>query len=240
MFAVLRLLAKLLMWFFISSFCYILLCIYIFPPITITQIYNGFYYGLHQKSISWHDIPASVKLAALASEDQSFPYHNGIDWEAVQKSIEQHVSETGKKSKRKKLRPLGAGTSTISQQTAKNVFLWQGDGWTKYVRKFLEVYFTKMIEYFWGKKRILEVYLNVIEMGPGIFGIEAASEYYFHIHANKLSPKQAAMIISCLPNPKKFTIVPISPRVAYRYPQVLEQMNNLEDDAGVMNLVNAK
>jgi len=132
---------------------------------------------------------------------------------------------------------LGGGASTITQQTAKNVFLWQGGSITKFIRKVPELYFTKLIEWVWGKERILEVYLNVIEMGPGIFGIQAAAKHYFNKDASKLTRAEAAMIIACLPNPKKFTVKPMSRRVGWRYPQILKQMNNLAGDEDVKALL---
>lgn len=100
-----------------------------------------------------------------------------------------------------------------------------------------EIYFTKLIEWIWGKQRILEVYLNTIEMGPGIFGIEAASQHYFGKSASKLSRSEAAMIIACLPNPKKFTVKPMSRRVSWRYPQIVQQMHNIEDDEDLQAIV---
>ena len=126
------------------------------------------------------------------------------------------------------------GASTISQQTAKNVFLWQGRSW---LRKGLEVYFTKMIEWIWGKKRILEVYLNVIEMGRGIYGAEAASQAYFKKPARQLSRREAAMITACLPNPKKFTVKPLSRYVAARSVWVQVQMRALEADSDVQAII---
>jgi monofunctional glycosyltransferase len=214
---------------FISSSLYIVMCRWVMPPITITQItgWTGGY-GMHRDYVSWNNISRNVKLAALASEDQRFAEHGGFDWESMDKSLN---------GPRKKKRARGAGASTISQQTAKNVFLWQGSGWGRYVRKAPEFYFTQLIEWTWGKKRTLEVYLNVIEMGPGIFGIEAASQKYFHKHAKDLSRQEAAMIIACLPNPKKFPVVPMSHRVAWRYPQIMEQMNNLEGDEDIEALI---
>lgn len=172
-------------------------------------------------------------LAAIASEDQTFPDHNGFDWDAIKKSFNPPKKKKNKKTKI----PLGGAASTISQQTAKNVFLWQGSGVTKYIRKIPEFYFTGLIELCWGKKRILEVYLNTIEMGPGIFGIEAAAQQYFHKHAKDLSREEAAKIIACLPNPKKFSVTPISGRVAWRYPQILREMNNIEDDEDVLAII---
>ncbi len=201
------------------------------PPITITQLSNSFSYGLKRDYVQWDDISYNVKLAAIASEDQAFPDHNGFDWDAIEKSLKP------KKKKKKSKIPLGGAASTISQQTAKNVFLWQGSGVTRYIRKAPEFYFTFLTELIWRKKRILEVYLNVIEMGPGIFGIEAASQKYFHKHAKNLSREEAAMIIACLPNPKKFSVVPMSTRVAWRYPQILHEMNNIEDDEDVLAII---
>ena len=216
---------------FISSLLYVIICRWIMPPITITQMANTFSYGLKRDYVGWNDISYNVKLAAIASEDQAFPDHNGFDWDAMQKSL-----KPKKKNKKTKI-PLGGAASTISQQTAKNVFLWQGSGITKYIRKAPEFYFTFLTELIWRKKRILEVYLNVIEMGPGVFGIEAASQYYFHKHAKNLSREEAAKIIACLPNPKKFSVVPMSGRVAWRYPQIVQQMNNIEDDEDLQAII---
>jgi monofunctional biosynthetic peptidoglycan transglycosylase len=225
-----RILKKTLLIMFISSTIYVILCKWMMPPITITQVSNSFSYGLKRDYVSWKEISYNVKLAAIASEDQLFPDHNGFDWDAIEKSFKPKKSKRNKKSKI----PLGGGASTISQQTAKNIFLWQGGG---YVRKLPEFYFTQLIEWTWGKKRILEVYLNTIEMGSGIFGIEAAAQQYFKKSAKNLSRKEAAMIIACLPNPKKFTVVPMSKRVAWRYPQIVHQMAMIEDDEDILDII---
>ncbi len=220
---------RFILYLFAASVVYLVLCKWVMPPITITQVSalaGG--YGLKRDYVSWSEISPNVKLAAIASEDQLFPDHEGFDWKAIEKSM---------KDKPRKKRPKGAGASTISQQTAKNVFLWQGSGVMRYVRKIPEVIYTEGIELIWGKKRIMEVYLNVIEMGPGIFGIEAAAEHYFHKSARNLSRAEAAMIIACLPNPKKFTVVPMSRRVSWRYPQIVAQMNNLDGDPDVAELI---
>ncbi len=201
------------------------------PPVTITQITNLFGYGLKRDYVSWNQISSNVKLAAMASEDQAFPDHGGFDWDAIEHSL-----KPKKKGKKTRI-PLGGGASTITQQVAKNVFLWQGGSIDRYIRKVPEMYFTKMIEWFWGKKRILEVYLNVIEMGPGVFGIEAASQKYFGKPAKNLSRVEAAMIIACLPNPKRFSVKPMSGRVAWRYPQILREMHNIEDDEDTQALI---
>jgi monofunctional biosynthetic peptidoglycan transglycosylase len=195
------------------------------------QITNAWGVGFKRDYVSWEQISPAVKLAAIASEDQSFTDHGGFDWDAIEQSLRPR-----KKGKKTKI-PLGGGASTITQQVAKNVFLYNGTGVFRYIRKLPEVYFTKMIEWFWGKKRILEVYLNVIEMGPGIFGIEAAAQTYFGKPASRLSRAEAAMIIACLPNPRRFTVKPTSRRVSWRYPQILREMNNIEDDEDIRLLI---
>ncbi len=135
---------------------------------------------------------------------------------------------------------MGGGASTISQQVAKNVFLWQGSGVTKYLRKVPEFYFTFLIELCWSKKRILEVYLNTIEMGPGVFGIEAAAQHYFKKSAKQLTKEEAAKIVACFPNPKIFGVNPMSKRVAWRYPQIIREMNHISDDEELEEIVNSK
>jgi monofunctional glycosyltransferase len=127
-----------------------------------------------------------------------------------------------------------ARLAVISQQVAKNVFLWSGRSW---MRKALETYFTFMIETIWGKRRILEVYLNVAEMGKGVFGIEAAAQKYFKKPAKKLSSQEAAMIAACLPNPKKYTVKPVSKRVQQRYPRIMTQMRFLKPDPDIQRLL---
>ncbi len=200
------------------------------PPVTITQLGDWIGgNGLKKDYIRDEELGVNIKLAAIASEDQLFPLHQGFDWKAIESSI------TPKSTKSKRIR--GAGASTISQQVAKNVFLWQGEGLMRYIRKVPEFYFTKMIEWIWGKQRILEVYLNVIEMGPGIFGAEAAAQTYFHKHAKNLSRKEAAMIIACLPNPKLYTVQPVSRWVAWRSQMILKQMRNIENDPDIKPLL---
>jgi len=221
---ILRIILKTIIYSFLFSLFYILFCKWINPPITLTQVGSLIQgHGLHRKYVSFDEMNSNVKLAIMASEDQLFPDHNGFDFKSIQKAMKHN-------QKSKSLR----GASTISQQVAKNVFLWQHGG---YFRKGLEAYFTFMIETFWDKKRILEMYLNVAEMGDGIFGVEAASEHYFHTPAKDLSRKQAALIAACLPNPKGYTIKPLSAHVASRYPWILRQMNNLETDPDIKELI---
>jgi monofunctional biosynthetic peptidoglycan transglycosylase len=166
----------------------------------------------------------NAKLAVISSEDQIFTDHNGFDFKSIKKAMAYNEKKPGR------LR----GGSTISQQVAKNVFLWQGRSW---VRKGLEVYFTFMIELVWSKKRILEMYLNVAEMGKGIFGIEAASQAYFKKPASKLSRQEAAMIAACLPNPKKYSVKPASRYVTIRSGWVMRQMNHLDGDPDIVALI---
>jgi monofunctional biosynthetic peptidoglycan transglycosylase len=215
---------------FLSSLLYVIFCKWVMPPITIIQISNSINYGLKRNYVSWKEISPNVKLAAIASEDQAFPDHNGFDLDAIKKSF------NPRKGKKKKL-PLGAAASTITQQTAKNVFLFGGGGLLKYIRKVPEAYFTLLIELIWGKKRILEVYLNTIEMGSGIFGIEAAAQQYFGKSAKNLTRQEAAMIVACLPNPKRFLVKPTSVRVGWRYPQIVREMHNIDDDEDVQKLI---
>jgi len=228
---VFKIIYRFFIYLFISSLIYVIIIKLVEPPITITQLTNAFELGLKRDYVSWNEMSYNIKLAALASEDQSFTDHSGFDWDAIEKSLRP------KKKKKKSKIPIGGGASTITQQTAKNVFLWQGGRYDKYIRKIPEVYFTFLIEWVWGKKRILEVYLNVIETGPGCFGVEAAAQHYFHKSAKKLSRAEAAMIVAGFPNPKKFTARPMTRRVSWRYPQILREMNNIEGDEDVRALL---
>jgi monofunctional biosynthetic peptidoglycan transglycosylase len=220
-----RFLKRLFLILFILQLFYIVLCRWVNPPITITQVNNILQgYGLQKEYISFDEMGSNIKLAVMASEDQLFPEHNGFYLKAIQAAEKYNDSH---KDKRR-------GGSTISQQVAKNVFLWQGGG---YFRKGLEFYFTFMIEKIWNKKRILETYLNVSEMGKGVFGVEAAAKKYFNKDAKELSMPEAAMIAACLPNPKEYTIKPLSRYVSYRYLEILRQMNNIEGDPAIKELI---
>jgi monofunctional glycosyltransferase len=220
-----RIFKKIFLWLFILQFVYILMCRWINPPITITQLVNVIQgNGLSRDYIAYSEMGNAIKLAVIASEDQLFPEHEGFDTLAIRRAME--YNEKHQKRKR--------GGSTISQQVAKNVFLWQHGG---YFRKGLEVYFTFMIELLWSKKRILEVYLNVAEMGKGIFGVQAAAQTYFNKPAKSLTKNEAAMIAACLPNPKLYTVKPLSRYVARRSGRILQQMNNLDGDAEIAELI---
>lgn len=216
---------RLFIFLFVFQLFYILLLKWVDPPFTLTQLGSLFSgHGLRRDYVDIDEMSANARLAMIASEDQLFPDHSGFDWKSIQKAMEYN--------KRKPNRIKGA--STISQQVAKNVFLWQGKSW---FRKGLETYFTFMIELIWGKKRILEMYLNVSEMGPGIFGIEKASQVYFNRPASKLTRQQAAMIAACMPNPRRFTVKPVSRYVSLRYPWVMQQMNVLQGDPDIQKLL---
>jgi len=223
---VLRIIKKLFLFLLISHLAYIVLIRFVDPPITVTQITsiiegNGF----KRTHLSLDEMSTAAKLAVVASEDQLFPDHNGFDIKGIERAL-----AFNKKKKGKKIR----GASTISQQVAKNVFLWQGRSW---FRKGLEVYFTFMIELVWSKQRILEVYLNEAEMGKGIFGIEAAAKKYFKKPAKRLTRTEAAMIAASLPNPVRYTVKPASTYVSRKYPWVLRQMNNLDGDPDIMAII---
>ncbi len=164
------------------------------PPVTLTMLLDG--NGIDKDWTSLSRIDRDMVAAVIAGEDAKFCEHNGFDTEAIEVAMERNARGG-------KLR----GGSTISQQTAKNVFLWQGTGWTRYARKGLETWFTFLIETLWNKRRIMEVYLNVAETGIGTYGVEAASQRYFKHSAAQLSRVEAARIAAALPSPKKRAVV---------------------------------
>ncbi len=216
------------MWFFISTIAVVFIYKWINPPVTIIQIGEkcdcpeGSTY--HKGSwASYDEIALNMKLAVVASEDNNFMKHGGIDWDAVEKAKKYNDTIGKKKGKRR-------GASTISQQTAKNVFLWKGEHTiTRWMRKGFEVYFTYLIEWIWGKERILEVYLNVIEMGPCKFGVGAAAKDYFNTTPNNLSKEQAALIAGCLPNPKKYLVAKPGSYLKRRQGQIVRLMRMIGD-----------
>ena len=210
----------------IANLAFILLTKWVNTPITtvmISSVLKG--NGLDRDYISYNQMGRNCKLAVICSEDQLFPEHNGFDWSAIRKAMEYNQNP-----KHHKVR----GASTISQQTAKNVFLWNGRDW---FRKGLEVYHTYLIELIWGKERILETYLNVAEMGKGVFGIQAAARHYFKKDAANLSRSEAAWIAAILPNPVMFRIEQPSGQLQRRHNWILAQMNNLDDDPEIMKLI---
>jgi monofunctional biosynthetic peptidoglycan transglycosylase len=168
------------------------------------------------------DIAPCMGLAVIAAEDQNFPEHYGFDWKAIEKAMAHNEH-----SRRKR------GASTVSQQIAKNLFLWESRSW---VRKGFEVYFTLLLETFWSKRRILEVYLNSVEFGDGVFGVEAASRKFFGKHAKFLHPGEAALLAAVLPNPKKFRADAPTPYLRGRQERIRVQMEKLGGNAVVLAL----
>ncbi len=199
----------------IANILFIVFGIFFNPPITITQLGGLIKYGkLDRDYISYDEMGSNVKKAVIASEDQNFFTHNGFDF----KQIEKAMKKNDKKGK------VVRGGSTISQQTAKNVFLWQGRSW---FRKGLEAIYTFIIEKIWGKDVILARYLNSIEMGQGVFGVEAASKYYFGKSAKDLTKSEAAWIAAVLPNPKKYDPKHPSAYLNKKHNWIMRQMNHI-------------
>ena len=207
---------KILLWFLGFSVLWVLLYRFVPVPYTplmaIRSIEGGEKYQTRHTWVSIDEISPYLQLAVICAEDQTFLSHNGFDRKAIEKALE--YNERGKKIR---------GGSTISQQTAKNVFLWPGRTW---FRKGLEAYFTLLIENLWNKERILEVYLNSIEMGNGIYGAEAASQYWFHKSARNLSVENAAAIAAILPSPQKYSANPPGPYVSRRIQWIVKQMRH--------------
>ncbi len=213
----LRILRNVILFFFISTI--LMVVVYRFMPVYITplmvirstqQVFRGESPVWHHTWVPFDKISSNLPMAVIASEDNRFATHNGFDFEEIQKAMKEN-----EKRKRKR------GASTISQQTAKNVFLWPQSSW---VRKGLEVYFTWLIELCWSKERIMEVYLNSIEMGKGIYGAQAAAKYKFNTTAAKLSAGQCALIAATLPNPIRFNSAKPSPYIMKRQGQILRLM----------------
>jgi len=167
---------------------------------------------MHHSWTSLDEISPSLSHAVIASEDTHFMEHNGFDYKAIEHAAMRNIKHPEK-------RKLGA--STISQQTAKNVFLWPGRSW---IRKGFEVYFTALIELMWSKERIMEVYLNSIEMGDGIYGAEAVAEWHFGTTADKLTKSQCALIAATLPNPRRFNSAHPSRYILKRQKRILHEM----------------
>ena len=189
---------KILKWFFILSIATVILFRFVpvpFTPLMLIRCGEQIFskdkkLKLKKDWISLDEMSSAMPLAAMAAEDQNFEEHFGFDFDAIKKAEKYNERHQGKRLK---------GASTISQQTAKNVFLFPARSW---VRKGFEVYFTFLIEAIWSKRRIMEVYLNVIEMGEGVYGAEAAAQEYFHKSAKNLSNREASLIAAVFPNPR--------------------------------------
>lgn len=168
----------------------------VFTPLMLSRCFEQMRKGedikLYHSWVSLKEISPYMPVAVIASEDQRFLSHHGFDYKAIEQAAKENLNSS------KRLR----GGSTISQQTAKNVFLWQGRSW---IRKGLEAYFTFLIETMWSKQRIMEVYLNSIEMGNGIYGVQAVAKHHFGVEAKDLSRSNCALIAATLPNPRRFS-----------------------------------
>jgi len=213
-----RFLFKIALWCFVISLFFVVLFKFVPVPFTPLMAIRSVEFKMSGKDmICSHDweplerISPNLQKAVIASEDANFLTHHGFDFNAIQKAMKNN--EKGKKIK---------GGSTISQQTAKNVFLWQG---RSYLRKGLEAYFTVLIELVWGKERIMEVYLNSIEMGDGVYGAQAASEYWYRKNAADLSKREAAGIAAILPNPRKFKATNSSSYIERRKGRIVKHMS---------------
>ena len=176
------------------------------------QVGAGDKMKLHHHWVSLEEISPSLPIAVMASEDARFLEHHGFDYKAIEKAARRNMKHPEKRK---------MGASTISQQTAKNVFLWPGRSW---VRKGFEVYFTVLIELMWPKERIMEVYLNSIEMGDGIYGADAVAEYHFGTTADGLTKAQCALIAASLPNPRRFNSARPSSYMLKRQSRILHEM----------------
>ncbi len=209
-----------------TTFLWVVALKWINPPTTYLQLTCDCPAGstFHKEWVDGDQISRQMKLAVVASEDNNFMKHGGIDWGAVEKAKKYNETIGKKKGKYR-------GASTITQQTAKNVFLWPGSNkFSKWIRKGFEVYFTYLIEWVWGKDRIMEVYLNVIEMGPCKFGVGAAAKDYFGVSASKLSREQAALIAACLPNPVKYSVAKPGGYMKRRQSQIARLMGLIGDN----------
>ena len=170
-------------------------------------------YSSHYQWVDFERIAPSMAVAVVAAEDQNFSSHHGFDWDAIQRAMD--YDDNGNRLR---------GASTLTQQTAKNLFLWPDRNW---LRKGFEAYFTVLLEALWGKRRILETYLNIVEFGEGIYGVEAASQRYFHKSAVRLTPEDAALLAAVLPNPHRLKANAPSAYVRERQQWILRQMRQL-------------
>lgn len=207
--------------FFLTSFTSVLFYRYIpigFTPLMIIRVAESVIDGKvpkwNKEWVSISKISPRMQAAVIAAEDQYFFEHNGVDWRAIEKAMEHN-----KRSARVR------GASTITQQVAKNVFLWPDRSW---IRKGLELYFTGLLEALWSKERILEVYLNVVEMGDGIYGVEAASRLYFRKPAAKLNADESALIAASLPNPRKLLVARPSGYLRFRQSLVRRRLSQVK------------
>lgn len=212
---------KILIYFFIASILSVIAFRFVPPPFTPLMLVRLVEQAIDPKKelrlqktwLGFDEISPNMMQAVIAAEDQNFMNHFGLDFAAMKKAYKNNAR--GKRIK---------GGSTLTQQTAKNLFLWQG---RSYFRKGLEAYFTVLMEVFWSKKRIIQMYLNIVEMGDGIYGIEAAAQYYYKKSAADLSPTQAATIAAILPNPRRWSASKPTGYIVQKRNWILRNMNNL-------------
>lgn len=221
---------KIIVLFFVASIFTTILFAFIPVPLTplmlircVEKIAKGEMPILDKDYKRIENISPEMQMAVIAAEDQKFYEHFGFDIEAITKAFK---SNKYSKSKGRTIK----GGSTISQQTAKNVFLWPG---RSYIRKGFEAYFTLLIEIFWSKKKILSTYLNIIELGDGIYGVEAASQHYFHKSASKLNRREAAALAAILPSPLKWSPTHPSNYVAKKKSWIVRQISNIDGSVKV-------
>ncbi|MCE5304601.1 monofunctional biosynthetic peptidoglycan transglycosylase [bacterium] len=215
-------------------FCKIIFCLFLFsilltaaytiinPPLTPLMVVRVFEYMSEGKSpkiqkdwVSYENVSKKLLRAVVSAEDARFVRHRGFDWKAIDAA-----KKYNERMKGRKLR----GASTITMQTSKNTFLWPSRTW---IRKGLEAYFTVLIEAVWGKQRILEVYVNVIEWGEGIYGVQAASQYYFNKDANQLTSREAALLAAIIPNPRRWSASRPTPYIERRASWIMGRMNSV-------------
>jgi monofunctional biosynthetic peptidoglycan transglycosylase len=222
----LKFLLKLFLWFIVLSVGSVILFRFVPVPVTplmlircTEQLFSGKEMRMQKSWTSIENMSPSIPLAVIAAEDQKFTEHFGFDMEAIQKAEKYNERKNGKRIR---------GASTITQQTAKNVFLWKGSGWTRYVRKGFEVYFTFLLEVFWSKERIMEVYLNVAEWGDGVYGAEAAAKKYFGKSAKQISVSESALLAAVLPNPRRWSPANPTAYIWKRQSWILTNMYRIE------------
>jgi monofunctional biosynthetic peptidoglycan transglycosylase len=221
---------KIIIGFFLLSFISVLIMKWINPVTSSLMIQRKVEALIEMKSrqmiaqewFSYNDISRQMPLAIIAAEDQNFPFHFGFDFKEIEKAIKQN-------NRGRRLR----GASTITQQVAKNLFLWEG---RSFIRKGLEAYFALLIELLWSKERTLEVYMNVVELGNMVFGVGAASQIYFKKTPNKLTRSQAALLAAVIPNPIRFSVRNPSHYILRRQNWIINQMSSLGGTAYLENI----
>ncbi|MDP4220784.1 MAG: monofunctional biosynthetic peptidoglycan transglycosylase [Bacteroidota bacterium] len=203
----------------------VLLLRFINPPITTMMIFRGIDHlfsgepvGFSHTNLSWSEMPDNFIQAVVAAEDQRFYDHHGFDMTEIENAQREHAKHPN--------RPM-RGASTISQQVAKNLFL---PPWHSFIRKGIEAYYTVLIEFFWSKQRILQMYANIVELAPNVYGVEAGSEYHFHKPAHLLTASEASRLASVLPNPVRWSASSPSPYILRRSSRILNQMRGIPSD----------